>query len=235
MKKPFLLPVRSVIFLLLFTVGAVIAGKEVTEISSWWSPAATAVNIITLGLLIVCAKRRGQTYPEMVNLHRGTPGKELIILVLISLAVGSGGMNLAGLICYGKLPYYPGAIVEPIPLAAAVINMLLLPLTTALAEDGLYLGYGVNSIRNDKAAVIVPAFFYTLQHCFIPFVPEAKFIIYRFISFLPLTVIFCIYYRKKRDPLPIMIAHFLLDAATASIILVTSADPSIYEKWMAAV
>ena len=234
MKKPLLLPVRSVIFLLVFTVGAAIAGRQVSEISSWWSIAATAVNILTLGILLVCARRRGQTYIEMVNLHRGTPKKELIIIVLISLALGSGGMNLAGLICYGKMPYYPGAIVEPIPLALAAVNMLLLPLTTALAEDGLYLGCGVNGIKNDKAAVIVPAFFYTLQHCFIPLVPDVRFIVYRFISFLPLTVLFCIYYRKKRDPLPIMIAHTLLDLATASIILVTSADPSLYDKWMAA-
>ena len=235
MKKPFLLPVRSVLFLLIFIVGAAVVGKQVSEISSWWSIAATAVNIVTILLLLVYARRRGQTYLEMVNLRRGTPKKELIIMVVISLAVASGGMNLAGLICYGKMPYYPGAIVEPIPLWLAVINMLLLPVTTALAEDGLYLGYGVNGIKNDKAAVIVPAFFYTLQHCFIPLVPEARFIIYRFISFLPLTVIFCIYYRRKRNPLPVMIAHTLLDLATASIILVTSADPSIYEKWMSAI
>ena len=234
MKKPLLLPVRSVIFLLVFTVGAAIAGRQVSEISCWWSIAATAVNILTLGILLVCARRSGQTYIEMVNLRRGTPRKELIVIVLISLALGSGGMNLAGLICYGKMPYYPGAIVEPIPLALAAVNMLLLPLTTALAEDGLYLGCGVNSIKNDKAAVIVPAFFYTLQHCFIPLVPDVRFIVYRFISFLPLTVVFCIYYRKKRDPLPVMIAHTLLDLATASIILVTSADPSLYDKWMAA-
>lgn len=233
-KTPILLPIRSVIFLLIFVIGAAIVGRTVDGISSWWSIAATAVNILTLGLLILIAKRWGQTYFEMINLHRGTPRKEMIVAVLVSLAVGYGGMNLAGLIFYGKLPYYPSGIVEPIPLVPAVINLFLLPVTTALAEDGLYLGYGVNGIRNKYAAVILPAFFYALQHCFIPTVFDAKYMVYRFVSFLPLTVVFCICYRKKRNPLPIMIAHTILDLATAVIILVTSADPGIYDKWMAA-
>ena len=98
MKKSVLLPVRSVLFLLIFIVGAAVVGKQVSEISSWWSIAATAVNILTILLLLVYASRRGQTYLEMVNLRRGTPKKELIIMVVISLAVASGGMNLAGLI-----------------------------------------------------------------------------------------------------------------------------------------
>lgn len=36
----------------------------------------------------------------------------------------------------------------------AVINVLLLPVTTALAEDGLYLGCGVNGIENKFGAII---------------------------------------------------------------------------------
>ena len=36
----------------------------------------------------------------------------------------------------------------------AVINVLLLPVTTALAEDGLYLRCGVNGIENKFSAII---------------------------------------------------------------------------------
>ena len=36
----------------------------------------------------------------------------------------------------------------------AVINVLLLPVTTALAEDGLYLGCGVNGIENKFGEII---------------------------------------------------------------------------------
>jgi hypothetical protein len=65
-------------------------------------------------------------------------------------------------------------LLTPVPKVLAIINLLLLPVTTVLAEDGLYLGCGVNQIQNKHAAILVPAFFYALQHCFIPTLPDGK-------------------------------------------------------------
>ena len=55
--------------------------------------------------------------------------------------------------------------------------------------------------------------------------------LYRFLSFLPLTVIFCLYYRKQKNPMPAMVSHAILDAATGAMILMTSVSPALYEKW----
>ena len=120
-------------------------------------------------------------------------------------------------------------MIAPINKILAIVNCLLLPVTTALAEDGLYLGCGVNVIENKAAGIIVPAFFYTLQHCFIPTLFDGKFILYRFLSFLPLTIILCLHYRKKRNPLPIMIGHAIIDFVSVSWILATSFSPEFYE------
>ena len=111
-----------------------------------------------------------------------------------------------------------------------MLNIIILPVSTALAEDGLYLGGGVSRIENKYLSVIVPAFFYALQHCFIPVIFDARYMLYRFISFLPLTVIFCIFYQKKKDPLPVMIAHAILDLATVMSILSTSVIPGVYDQ-----
>ncbi len=78
-------------------------------------------------------------------------------------------------------------------------------------------------------AIIVPAFFFALQHCFIPMLFDLRYIIYRFVSFLPLTLILCWYYRKKRNPLPVMTGHAIIDLATALQILATSTVPGLYE------
>ena len=64
-------------------------------------------------------------------------------------------MYLAGFICYGVIPYFAPMMVEPVPLVFAILNVLLLPVTTALAEDGLYLGCGVNQIKNKFAISII--------------------------------------------------------------------------------
>ena len=233
MKKalPLLLPVRSVVFALIFIVGSRLVGKDVSEISRWWTPAATIVNILTVMLIVFTAKKSGQTYKELINYEKGKKKKKQAILVtLMILIVGMGGMFLAGYICYGVIPYGAPMMIAPIPKALALINLVLLPVTTALAEDGMYLGCGVNSIENKLAAILIPAFFFALQHCYIPTLFDSKYMLYRFISFLPLTIILCAYYHKKRNPLPIMIGHAVIDLATAGQIIATSFIPGFYEK-----
>lgn len=72
-------------------------------------------------------------------------------------------------------------------------------------------------------------FFFALQHSFIPTLFDVRYIIYRFISFLPLTLILCWYYYRKRNPLPIMVGHAIIDVATVMQILATSAISGLYE------
>jgi hypothetical protein len=153
-------------------------------------------------------------------------------MIGIILLVGMAGMYLAGFICYGIIPYAAPMMIAPIPAVLAVINLVVLPVSTALAEDSIYLGCGVRQIENKYAAVMVPAFFFAIQHSFIPTLFDIRYIIYRFISFLPLTVILCIHYRKHQNPLPIMIGHAVIDVATAGQILATSVIPGFYEMML---
>lgn len=230
-RLPYLLPVRSVIFALVFIIGAGAVNKSLSGISSWWSTAATAVNIFTILLLVLAAKKCGLTYAQLINYRKGQSGvKRIAAIIAVTLIVGMAGMYIAGYICYGVIPYAAPMMIAPIPKVLAVINVLLLPVTTALAEDGLYLGCGVDKIQNKYAAVLVPAFFFALQHCFIPTLFDARYIIYRFLSFLPLTVILCMHYRRHRDPLPIMAGHALIDVATVAQIMATSFIPGFYDK-----
>ena len=237
-KAALLLPFRCIVFVLVFVIGAALTGKNVKDINNWWSLVATAVNIVTILIVVLAAKRSGKGFKQFMGLTKGknTP-KKLILLVLGFTAVGYGGLNLAGLVCYGSI--MPKVTVEhvvaPMPFVLALINLVLLPATISFAEDGLYLGCGVNSFKNKYAAIIIPAFFYALQHCFIPTMFDAKYMLYRFLSFLPLTVIFCWYYHKKKNPLPMMIAHAVLDYATAMTILITSSSGELYDKMLSMV
>ena len=229
-RLPLLLPIRSFIFVLVFVIGALVAHKNVSEISNWWSIIAVVVNILNILLLVYAARRNGKTYWELINYQKGKTRLGQVLLVsLMILTVGTAGMYLAGYLCYGILPYGAPMMIAPIPKTLAIINLILLPVTTAFAEDGLYLGCGVNQIKNKTAAILVPAFFFALQHCFIPTLFEAPYILYRFLSFLPLTIILCWYYHRKRNPLPIMIGHALIDVATAAQILASSTIPGFFE------
>lgn len=231
---PFLLPLRCVVFLLIFIVGAYISGKDVSEISNWWSIIASVVNIAMILLLAAVSKSKNSSYSQLINYQKGkTTAKQVIIMIAMIVITAMGGMNLAGFICYGIFPYAAPMMIAPIPLWLAIINFLVLPVSTALAEDGLYLGCGVNQIKNKYTAVFVPAFFFALQHCFIPTLFDIRYILYRFLSFLPLTIILCFHYQKNRNPLPIMIGHAVIDVATVAQIIATSAVPGLYEKMCA--
>lgn len=224
------MPVRSIIFPLIFLVGAGLVNKSIDEISSWWSITDTIVNLLTIAMLIFAARSTGQTFAELIGYKKGqTKVRQAVIVSVVILVLGMGGMFLAGFLCYGVIPYGAPMLIAPIPVVLAAVNIPLLPITTVFAEDGLYLGCGVNNIKNKYAAVLVPALFYALQHSFIPTLFDVRYILYRFLSFLPLTVILCAYYYKKRDPVPIMIGHAIIDVATVAQIMATSAIPGFYD------
>ena len=226
----YFLPFRCIVFLLIFVVGASVVDKKMDEISNWWSIVASIVNVVTISILIVITNKRGSNYWELVNYQKEkTPPKQIITMVIVILLVGMVGMYLAGYVCYGVIPYAAPMMIAPIPLWLAAINVVVLPITTAFAEEGLYLGCGVNQIKNKYMAIAAPAFFFALQHSFIPTRFDLKYIMYRFLSFLPLTVILCWNYYKKRNPLPIMVGHAIIDAATVMQILATSLIPGLYE------
>lgn len=228
---PVLLPVRSIVFLLTFFACAIIAGTDVSAIGHWWSMIAVAVNILTILMLIYVARRNGQTFWQLINYQKGqTRWTAILLVTLLVLVVGMAGMYMAGFLLYGNMLYAPPVIIAPIAKWIAIINIVLLPVSTTFAEDGLYLGCGVNQIKNKYAAILVPAFFYALQHCFIPTLLDGRYSAWRFLSFLPLTVILCWYYYEKRNPLPIMVGHAFIDLATAAQILATSTIPSLYES-----
>ena len=228
-QLPYLLPFRCIVFVLIFIIGSLVTGKGLDEISNIWSIVASAVNIVTIVLLVLLTRKNGG-YARLINYEKGkTKPRQIVGMILLIVFVGMGGMYLAGFICYGVIPYAAPMMIAPIPLWLAIINVLLLPVSTALAEDGLYLGCGVNQIKNKYAAILIPAFFFALQHSFIPTLFDVRYIIYRFLSFLPLTIIICHNYCKNRNPLPIMIGHAFIDVATVAQILMTSSIPGFYE------
>lgn len=229
-KLKYLLPIRSIMFILIFVIGSYITNRSLNSISNWWSVVATIVNIVTIIILILVTKNN---YKKLINYEKGrTKVKQVVIISLIVLLVGTIGMYLAGFICYKKIPYSPPMMIRPIPVVLAILNFIVLPLTVSFAEDALYLGCGVNSFKNKYFAIFVPAFFYAIQHSFIPTLFDFKFIIYRFLSFLPLTIILCWYYHKHKNPVPIMIGHALIEMASVVLILVTSLSPEIYQKML---
>lgn len=224
----FILPMRCLLFIAAFSFSSIISGKDLAGITHWWSILASVVNIITIVVLWKICRRSSITYREMIHYKEGQKlGFRGAMFIAVMLLIGMGGMYIAGGICYGEFPYLAPMMIAPIPLYLAVLNIFILPVTTTIAEEGVYLGYGVNSFASKWAAIFIPAFFYALQHSFIPTVFDVRFIIYRFLSFFPLTVWICFRYYKGSPVSYIMVGHWILNIATTVQILITSLNPEI--------
>lgn len=229
MKKTIaLLSVRCCLFI--GATAALTLSFSLSELTRWWSILASVLNLLTIGILLLFCRRQKISYKQLIGYKSGqTKWTQLVAVVCVMLAVGLAGMYAAGYVCYGEFPYMAADMVQPIPLVLAIVNLLVLPLTTTLAEDGLYLGVGVNRLNKKWLAIVIPAFFYAVQHCFIPFMCDANYLLYRFLSFLPLTLLICYWYYKTRNPLPFMVGHFMLNIATVLQIILFSANPEWYE------
>lgn len=223
-----LLSIRCILFIAVFVFIALLSQNSLPEISHWWSVIASLINIITIVVLLLICKNKGITYHKLICRESKGELMKGVRMILMMLVIAMAGMYIAEWLCYGKLPYFAPMMIAPIPAYLAVFNSFILPLTTTLTEDGLYLGYGVNGFHNKYTAIFIPAFIYALQHCFIPTLADTAFIAYRFLSFFPLTLWICYHYHKHRNPFYIMTGHFILNIATVLQIVITSLSPDIY-------
>lgn len=155
-----LLPIRSLMFIAVFIIISLMSGEKLENLFHWWSVIASIINILVIGILLFLCKKQKITYGKLIQYEKGKCKWYVAFLMVVSMLIaGMGGMYLAGFICYGVFPYLAPMLIAPIPLILALLNLVLLPISTTLAEDGLYLGLGVNNIKNKWIAIFVPAFF----------------------------------------------------------------------------
>lgn len=64
---PYLLPLRCVIFLLVFVAGAFATNQKVDEISNWWSVVASVVNVVTILILLVIVRKQKSNYWKLIS------------------------------------------------------------------------------------------------------------------------------------------------------------------------
>lgn len=224
-----MLSIRSVFFIAISLLSVMLFHQSLFELSRWWTILCVIVNILTLFVLYLFTRKEGISYLSLIRYEKKkTKKKQIFYGIMIVVFTGLSGMFVAGLVMYQTFPYLAVSLVQPIPIFVIVIVIILLPITTTLAEDGLYLGIGINFSKNRWIAIGLSAFFYAFQHAFIPMILNGTYLMYRFLSFLPLTIILAFWYEKKRNPLPIMIGHFTINLFTVVQILIFSIFPEAY-------
>ncbi len=235
-KAIFLLPALRT---LLFISGSLILlllhgseGTELADVSMWWPILCIIVNLITIAVLVGLTKNEGKKFHHLFNHTNDKKDtfKSLLFVIPVMLLLGIGGLTGFSWLVYG---YMPVTTIHPLPVWAAVVTAIFLPLTIVFAEIPFYLGYCAPRIKeltqNDVFSVVYPLFFYALQHSFMPLLFDLKHIFSRFGMFIPLLIMMGIWYSRKKDLIPLMAGHGMLDVLTGVQILMVSLYPSLYE------
>lgn len=216
-KYLLLLPLRSIIFIMIFLITALLTKKSVEEISIYWTIIVVICNLLTIGVLLLLCKKEKITYLELIGFKKSKIKTILLIGVVIAI-IDAIGAYLFELVFYDVATSSSEILMHSLPIWLVVVDLILLPITSTIAEEGLYLGVGVNKLDNIYLAIL----FYAMQHCFFPMILNYRYFIYRFIVFMPSIIFMCIYYKKKKEILPIMFEHFVVNLVTIVQILLIS-------------
>lgn len=189
--------------------------------AAWWSVYGTLVDIGCLGLIARFTRRERIGIRDLIGKVRLRWGRDIfagIGLFLLTFPVFMGGSFVSSLLIYGSWDpqrnlYLLG--VRTLPLWGVVYSFTAWWLISAATEEITYQGYVLPRIEalsgHSWIAGIVVIFWWTLQHCALPLVPDLKYLAFRFVAFLPgVTLMTLIYLRIRRLP-PMIVAHWPMD------------------------
>jgi membrane protease YdiL (CAAX protease family) len=187
----------------------------------WWSVYGTLVDICCLGLIARFTRRERIGVRDLIGKVRLRWGRDIfagIGLFLLTFPVFMSGSFVSSLLIYGSWDpqrnlYLLG--VRTLPLWGVIYSFAAWWLISAATEETTYQGYVLPRIEalsgRSWVAVLIVVFWWTLQHCALPFVPDAKYLAFRFVAFLPgVTLLTLIYLRVRRLP-PMIVAHWPMD------------------------
>ena len=212
---------RSVVVLLLMRTVLLFAGTGIVlpfvdwiynRALLWANVTVVIVDVITLLVLSRLLARQDRRLRDL--LAPSWSGTAWGLLAFIILQIGFSASTFIGfLIAYQGDPPASG-VLHGVPMWMGWWVLLVMPVTIALAEEGLYRGYAAEALESrfhKAAALIVIAFFFALQHAALtPLSPRAQ--LARFITtFLGGLLLGGMRWRCRRGLWPLVVAHWGLD------------------------
>ncbi len=188
----------------------------------WWSIYGTAIDAGCLILLTVLLRREGKSLLDLLRSRGGSVGRDLLLaLVLLAVmfpvAIVANAM-LAGWLIYGV----PQPVImegwlmgRHLPLWAAVYSLAVWWLIWSPTEQMTYNGYVLPRLEaltgRPWLAVALVGFWWAFQHCVFPLLFDWRYVAWRFLVFLPVSVIMPVLFRKLRRLRPLIFTHWVMD------------------------
>lgn len=198
--------------------------------AGWWPLTAALGSLVVIILLVWLYRREGLHFWRIFHFQRETRAKDVltalgILVITMPIAFLPNVLLAKGL--FGDQQIALDMLVRPLPLWAVVLSLTLFPVSIALSELPNYFAYVLPRLEAKTGhawlAIGLTSFWLAAQHICLPFLPDVRFMLWRFAMFLPFALMLAVILRWRLRLLPyLLIMHGLLDFSTALLVLSVS-------------
>lgn len=188
----------------------------------YWNVFGTFADIGCIFLLVFLLRKEGYHIFDLLRVKNVPIWRDIVIgvgLFLLTLPTAIIGFTLlANILIYGTIQPDLGSgllIERQLPTWAMFHSLTIWWIIWSPTESTFYNGYLFPRFEaltgRTWMSVIIVGFFWALQHIFFPFIPDGKYLVWRFLQFLGIGLLFPILFARIRRLRPLIITHWLLD------------------------
>jgi hypothetical protein len=191
----------------------------------WWDVYGTLVDIGCLIGLRYFTRREGIRLRDLIGPIRMRRGHDLWLglgYFLLVFPFFLGGSYVARLLLYGSTDKTLNTYLlhmHALPIWATVYSVTLWWMIWSPTEETTYQAYALPRLEaltgRTWIAFAIVGFFWAAQHCAVPFVPDPRFLLFRFLAFLPGVLVMMLIYLRTRRLAPLIVAHWPMDITAA--------------------
>lgn len=231
LPRIFIVLVSRIVSFLLFQLavaGALLlagAADPLNQSVAWWPYSAAFGSIVSYILMISAMRKENKSILSFYKFNK--PTILIDILTVLGAFVALGPLTFFPNIWLGNLLFGDSALTmdmmfPPFSPVLAIIGAIIFPLTVGMSEIPVYYGYTLPRLKGRMGlagALILSVTVHALQHSALPFIPDWRFIAWRFGMFLPLALAMgvLLYSRPRLMPY-IVIGHILMDLSAGYLI-----------------
>ena len=189
--------------------------------AKWWTVYGTLVDLGCLALMAAYTRNEGIRMRDLIGRVRLRWGHDLFLgagcflLIFPFFLFAAPG---ASWLFYGSIqpPSFAGTLTDrALPTWGMIYSFSLWWLIWSTTEEMTYQGYTLSRLEvlfgSRWKAVGIVAFWWALQHSFLPLILDWRYIAWRFFAFLPGVVAFTLIYLRLRRLPPLIVAHWSMD------------------------
>jgi len=191
------------------------------EAGHFWNVYGTLADIGCLAGMRYFTSREGIRLRDLLGPIRLRHGRDLLLgagyFLLVFPFFVAGGI-LAHKLLYGAATSDPGSyLVQPhyIPMWALVYSLSIWWLIWSPTEEITYQAYALPRLQalsgRTWVAFAVVGLWWAGQHACLSFIPDLRFIAFRFLAFLPGVLVMMVIYWRTRRMAPLIVAHWPMD------------------------